>query len=102
MKTKVLIHTNMIVVRVARLRGRLAYVYASYTYDSHTEMNHTSTLIIRVGFLRARQSYAYGYETETHIFTSHFDAHANHTHRNRTACQSYAKDSCKRLTHIGS
>ena len=79
MKTKDLIHTCMIVVRVGRLRGQLAYVYASYTYDSPTEMNYISTLIVHVGVLRARQSYAYG--TETHIFTSHFDAHANHTHR---------------------
>jgi len=79
MKTKVLIHTSLIVVRVGRLRVRLAYVYASYTYNSQMAMNHISTLIVRVGFLRAQQSYAY--ETETQIFTSHFDAHANHTHR---------------------
>jgi len=79
MKTKVLIHISMIVVRVGRLRVRLAYVYASYTYDSHTGMNHTHTLIVLVGVLCARQSHAY--ETEMHIFTSHFDAHANHTHR---------------------
>ena len=71
----------MIGVRVGRLRVRLAYVYASYTYDSHTAMNHISTLIVLVGVLRARQSYAYG--TETHIFTSHFDAHVNHRHRIR-------------------
>ena len=81
MKTKVLIHTSMIVVRVGRLRGRLAYVYASYTYDSHTAMNHISTLIVLVGVLRARQSYAY--RTETYIFTSHSDADANHTQRIR-------------------
>jgi len=79
MKSKVSIHTSMIVVHVGCLCGRLAYTYASYAYDSHTGMNHTSTLIVLVGVLRARQSYAYG--TETHIFTSHFDAHANHTHR---------------------
>ena len=53
MKTKVMIHTSMIVVRVGHLRVRLAYVYASYMYDSHTAMNHKSTLILRVGFLRA-------------------------------------------------
>ena len=46
MKSKVLIHTSMIVVRVGRLRVRLAYVYASYTYDSHTGMNQTRTLIV--------------------------------------------------------
>jgi len=73
MKTKVLIHTHMIVVRVGSLRGRLAYIYDSYLYDSSTAMNHTSTLIIRIDFLRARQSYTC--ETKTHIFTSHFDAH---------------------------
>ena len=79
MKTKILIHTSMIVVHIARLRGQLASVYASYTYDSPTAMSHISTLIVLEGVLRARQSYAYG--TETYIFTSHFDAHANHTHR---------------------
>jgi len=79
MKIKVLFHTSMTVVRVGRLRVRLAYVYASYMYDSHSAMNHISTLIVRIGFLRTRQSYAY--ETETHIFISHFDAHVNHTHR---------------------
>jgi len=52
MKTNVLIHTSMIVVRVGRLRGRLAYVYVSYTYDSHTAMNHISTLIVSIEFLR--------------------------------------------------
>ena len=77
MKTRVLIHTRMIVVCIGRLCGQLAYVYASYTYDSHTGMNHTSTLIVLVGILCARQSYAY--ETKTHIFTSHSDGHANHT-----------------------
>ena len=71
----------MIVVRVGRLRGRLAYVYASYTYDSHTGMNYISTLIVRLGVLLARQSYAY--RTETYIFNSHSDADANHTQRIR-------------------
>jgi len=52
MKTKVMIHTSTIVVRVGHLNGRLAYVYASYTYDSHTAMNHISTLIVRIDFLR--------------------------------------------------
>jgi len=79
MKTKVFILTSMIVIRVGRLHVQLAYVYASYTYDSHTAMNHIGMLILHVGFLRARQSYTY--KTETHIFTSHFDAHANHMHR---------------------
>jgi len=63
MKTKVLIHTSMIVVRIGRLRVQLAYVYVSYTYDSHTGMNHARTLILLVGVLRAPQSYAYGTET---------------------------------------
>ena len=81
MKAKVLIHTRKIVVRVGRLLGQLAYVYESYTYDSNTGMNHVRTLMVRVGFLLAQQSYAH--ETETHIFTSHFDAHVNHTHKIR-------------------
>ena len=81
MNTKVLIHTSMIVVSEGSLHGQLAYVYASYRYNSPTGMNHTSTLIILIDFLRARHSYAY--ETETPIFTSHFDAHANHTHKIR-------------------
>jgi len=51
MKSKVLIHTRMIVVCVGRLCGRLAYIYASYTYDSHTAMNYISTLIVRIDFL---------------------------------------------------
>jgi len=52
MKTKVLIHTSMIVVRIGHLLGGLAYVYASCTYDSHIGMNYISTLIVLVGVLR--------------------------------------------------
>ena len=42
-------------------------------------MNHKSTLIVRIEVLRIRQSYAY--DTKTHIFTSAFDAYADHTPR---------------------
>jgi hypothetical protein len=68
MKTKILIHMLMIVIGVGSLRRQLAYVYASYTYDSHTGMNQTRTLIVWVVFLRAWQSYAY--ETKTYFYLS--------------------------------
>ena len=45
-------------------------------------MNRTSMLIVCVDVLRVRQSYAY--DTKTHIFTSAFDAYADHTPRIRT------------------
>ena len=101
MKTKVLIHTCMIVVCVGSLRGRLAYVYDSYTYNSSTAMNHTSKLLVRLTHRLPMYTtiIQYAYETKANIFTSHAHAHANHTQRIVRACQSYARDSRKRLTH---
>jgi len=71
----------MIFACIGSLHVQLAYEYESYAYEGPTGMI-TCTLIVSGHFLRARQAYAY--ETETHIFTSHSDAHARNTPRIHT------------------
>ena len=64
MKTKVLIHTSMIVIRAGSLRGQridLLHARQKYTYETERillPLIPMRTLIIRKVFVRARQSYA--------------------------------------------